>query len=338
MKQTRRAFTLIELLVVIAIIAVLIALLLPAVQQAREAARRSQCKNNLKQLGLALHNYHDTANTLPPGFIANAVTANANNWGWNVMLLPGLDQGPLYNLISSCVVTAGTQVGFGAPLLQFPAPTSTAPYNSVLQTNLAALRCPSDTGSATVNPSSPASGAGPGTPLTYGRSNYLGVFGSAFGSTYLLNTPTTSVTLNSVTFNPTGAFYQNSRRNFSAFSDGLSNCVLVGERRSWATVSTSPTTVNTGGEGIWVGSLGTGVYLGNAFVLGETFTPINSKVQTYVATANQPDSRSGFGSLHVGGAHFVMGDGAVRFISENINAQTYYYLGAIADGQVLGEY
>src|SRR4051812_6730319 len=96
-KTFKRGFTLIELLVVIAIIAVLIALLLPAVQQAREAARRSQCKNNLKQIGLALHNYHDTANTLPPGWIGDPTGSNAGNrWGWGTMILPYLDQAPLY--------------------------------------------------------------------------------------------------------------------------------------------------------------------------------------------------------------------------------------------------
>src|SRR5215471_15422897 len=107
-------FTLIELLVVIAIIAVLIALLLPAVQQAREAARRTQCKNNLKQIGLALHNYHDTFNTLMPlafgdGGVAGAVRPT---WAWSVMMLPYIDQGPLYNSLNpgpvSLTVAANT--------------------------------------------------------------------------------------------------------------------------------------------------------------------------------------------------------------------------------------
>lgn len=101
----KRGFTLIELLVVIAIIAILIALLLPAVQQAREAARRSTCKNNLKQIGIALHNYHDTHSVLPPGVLmfddgSGDPDPDLGNWGWNTFLLPYIDQAPLYNQLT----------------------------------------------------------------------------------------------------------------------------------------------------------------------------------------------------------------------------------------------
>src|SRR5438128_1844485 len=96
----RRGFTLIELLVVIAIIAILIALLLPAVQQAREAARRTQCRNNLKQIGLALHNYHDTMNTFPMGMSGWPGTLEGAEWGWGVFIIPYLDQSALYISIS----------------------------------------------------------------------------------------------------------------------------------------------------------------------------------------------------------------------------------------------
>src|SRR5471032_224525 len=102
MRSRFRGFTLIELLVVIAIIAVLIALLLPAVHQAREAARRTQCKNNLKQMGLALHNYHDiTSTTFPPGYINTTQAGNLSGWGWQTMLLPQIDQAALFNLFAT---------------------------------------------------------------------------------------------------------------------------------------------------------------------------------------------------------------------------------------------
>ena len=110
-----RGFTLVELLVVIAIIAVLIALLLPAVQQAREAARRTQCKNNLKQIGLALHNYHDNYNALPPGWIG--VTNGGpdiyglNGWGWASRILPQIDQSPLYNQLNFLVKIEAVRPG-----------------------------------------------------------------------------------------------------------------------------------------------------------------------------------------------------------------------------------
>ncbi len=148
--RRRVGFTLIELLVVIAIIAILIALLLPAVQQAREAARRSQCKNNLKQFGLAMHNYHETYLSFPPASVtpiscsmstpaAGTTTAlNTNyNWGWGTFLLPMLDQAPLYQQLGPNGCTF---------------PVSTTPYltSTLLQQALPAFVCPSDTG-ATVN-------------------------------------------------------------------------------------------------------------------------------------------------------------------------------------------
>ncbi len=309
MLKSRRGFTLIELLVVIAIIAVLIALLLPAVQQAREAARRSQCKNSLKQVGLALHNYHDMVNTLPPGWIAVPTTpgntnANAPRWGWGTMILPMLDQAPLYNSLSS--FSNGTQVGFGAIMTSFPNNT-----NVLLQTKINSLRCPSDTGTGLVT-----YGSQPTT--TFGRSNYPAVFGNSF-ATYPAGN---------------GAFFQNSRVNFAFFTDGLSNTFLVGERRS-------PTPVQggliQGGDTIWAG-IGEEIpsaTMGAALALGETATPMNSPGVNFPPPANH---LSGFGSQHVGGSHFLMGDGAVRFITENINANTYLWLAAINDNNVIGDF
>ena len=119
--KLNHGFTLIELLVVIAIIAVLIALLLPAVQQAREAARRTQCKNNLKQIGLAIHNYHDAFNLVPPGWVGVTMgqpdVSGINGWGWASRLLPQIDQAPLRNLINDNLQGGnGVSVGIGVPV------------------------------------------------------------------------------------------------------------------------------------------------------------------------------------------------------------------------------
>ncbi len=140
MLKSRRAFTLIELLVVIAIIAVLVALLLPAVQQARESARRTQCKNNLKQFGIALSDYHDTHNSFPPGlFLPTSPFCTASvgqNWGWGTSLLPFMDQLPLFEQLdpNGCSMPAANTLYNGIALLQQPMP---------------AFTCPTDVGDAT---------------------------------------------------------------------------------------------------------------------------------------------------------------------------------------------
>ncbi len=134
-KTKIRGFTLIELLVVIAIIAVLVALLLPAVQQAPwNAAWNTQCKNNLKQIGLALHNYHDLHNALPSGYGGFPFTNQGSLWGWGTMILPQLDQAPLYSALSQ---SPGGTSGIGGPAIGFSAVmTSFSPPNVVLQTEM----------------------------------------------------------------------------------------------------------------------------------------------------------------------------------------------------------
>lgn len=329
-----RGFTLIELLVVIAIIAVLIALLLPAVQQAREAARRTQCKSNLKQIGLAMHNYHDTANTLPFGWIGDPSGANnGNRWGWGSMILPAIDQAPLYMNFSSLTGTnsaGASATGFNAKMTSFPMP-------NILQTNLSVYRCPSDTGAQVVI--SPLSNgySVTGTTTQFGRSNYAGVVGSVTNG----QIPTTSNGAGN------GAFSQNSKRNFRDFTDGQSNTFLVGEKRSPGTTSGQ----YYGGDVIWAGvpdetsAAPFAMHIGDCSP-GDT---INLKV-TVAPTTTTYVPYAGFGSAHVGGAHFLMGDGAVRFISDNIASApaganpangpgyTYQNLAAVNDGQVIGEY
>jgi type II secretory pathway pseudopilin PulG len=286
-------------LVVIAIIAVLIALLLPAVQQAREAARRSQCKNSLKQIGLAIHNYHDTFNTIPPGWIAS------NLYAWSSFILPQLEQSTLYNKLNFNV----------AWTLDGTDPQSVLPV----------FRCPSDTGLSLVVGSTAS-----GIPTTsIGRSNYPGISGNI-----LIQSSSVPLTV-AVTG---GSFAENSKHNFRDFSDGLSNAILVGERRA----SGGPTVglqANPGCDTTWVGITSDTNQTGMSLVIGDcnsgnlpNFTGIAMS-----ATVN-PVTNSGFSSLHTGGAQFLLGDGSVRFISNNIANFTYANLSTINDGLIIGDF
>ncbi|MCA9046851.1 MAG: DUF1559 domain-containing protein, partial [Planctomycetaceae bacterium] len=196
-----RGFTLIELLVVIAIIAVLIALLLPAVQQAREAARRSQCKNNLKQIGLALHNYHDTFTVFPPGYItrninntAMATMESGPGFAWGTMILPYIDQAPLYN-----------HFDFNEDATDH----HNAEHGSEF---LPVFACPSDP-----QPNKFTVTDGGGTTYELGSANYVGIFG--YGS----------VTMNAGQPQGDGLFYRNSRKGMRDVTDGTSNTIMVGE-------------------------------------------------------------------------------------------------------------
>ena len=296
-----RGFTLIELLVVIAIIAILIALLLPAVQQAREAARRSTCKNNLKQIGLALHNYHDTHRVFPfsyQGLASGAPNAGATNGlgiAWGTYILPFMDQAPLYNKIAERMFGA---TGNGAGVHWLDDTTATVGTTTLAKTILPPYNCPSD----------PMSGINSDRG-SYGKSNYLAVVGTDWDGSGVITGGTTT------TYN--GAFYGNSKNSIRDFSDGVSNVFLVGER----------TTKGGPNGGIWLGARGTRSDNGLRTSSAGSFLINNSSATDGAAS-----------SAHVGGCHFLLGDGRIRFISENINSETYEFLGLINDGNVVGEY
>ncbi|WP_010584247.1 DUF1559 domain-containing protein [Schlesneria paludicola] len=346
-------FTLIELLVVIAIIAVLISLLLPAVQAAREAARRTQCKNNLKQLGLGLHNYHDNYLTFPPGWIDAPTRATANNpyasWGWNAFILPYLDQGNLYNQLNFVAGHDGTS----------PAGNS---YAAVIKP-LDALRCPSDDpfNVVVVNKNGPFFGGWSSYP---GVAGYPGFTTPAVANTLQNGSPTPALSPNTFQFLG-GTFTANSKIGIQTMSDGTSNTTMVGERcfvqfnangnfgssATWcgthangnadATLSNAyaaPTMETANGVALAVGVC-------NAFV--DPLVAINAAVKkggAYITGAPALGSATilqyfhGFGSRHSGGTHFLMGDGSVRFLNENLDAQTYGRLSTISDGAVVGEF
>ena len=344
---SRRAFTLIELLVVIAIIAILIALLLPAVQQAREAARRTQCKNNLKQIGLALHNYHDIFNTFPPGYISatNNTALPWQGWGWSAMLLPQFDQAPLYNNMQNFFGT-----GMTAAL------TSTV-YNPVVTNNkLAAMRCPSDSGQDAVNYADvlpTVGGSAANFVNLFGRSNYVGNVGwwnnAGVAVGIVDGVPIT-------TQNFRGAFGENSRVGLQYMTDGSSNSLVVGERYSLAATGQAGVGQPVG-HAAWAGVGNRNTADGLAMNLGDTAglmpapnaattkigTSATSSVLSFQINGNNKSTSvrgqtTGFGSLHTGGAHFLMGDGAVKFLTENLDAVIYRNLGTINDGNPIGEF
>jgi len=318
-----RGFTLIELLVVIAIIAILVALLLPAVQQAREAARRSQCRNNLKQYGLALHNYHDVHNTFPyrqGGTSGGSDWHNSSRLSANVGLLPFLDQQALYNQFPGAVSPTGAVTAMG------PAPwyssdgghrARNASEFPAWATRIALFMCPS----------------APPHPWmsSHATTNYAFSGGDH------------PVSLHSSTGNPRGIFGHRSRVRISEITDGSSNTIAMSEKASpTSTTVTSlasvaqSTLTNTSApsecRALWRGpALGYSVNAqpwtgarwgdgGTAFTSFSTILPPNSASCVFSGGNDAGEGFHSASSHHTGGVHALMADGAVRFISENIDA------------------
>jgi prepilin-type N-terminal cleavage/methylation domain-containing protein/prepilin-type processing-associated H-X9-DG protein len=331
-------FTLIELLVVIAIIAVLVALLLPAVQQAREAARRAQCKNNLKQYGLALHNYHDTYNSLP---IAGTNWNGADNpptWervaavGWQVRCLPFMDQGPLYNQLDwgSALPSTSYEPGWPVGFLPTQILNDGLPARSH-QTPCA--RCPSD-----FSENNFIGG--------WAQSNYTGSPGSQrFMSVDSNCNPYIQFIENTPLYNSHFADSTDPRHVSGLFgrlgvqiglrdiSDGTSNTIAVGETLPDCSDHTA---------GWWLYNAHGNTHASTAVKMSDFTTcdrksPAQIVFPTCTAKSNW-NIGHGFRSRHVGGAQFLFADGSVHFLSANINHPTYQYLGGRADGNVIGSY
>lgn len=244
MVRARTAFTLVELLVVIAIIGILIALLLPAVQAAREAANRASCVNNLKQIGLALHNYHDVFKKLPPGYLGwEPVTRQPywdgeTGWAWASMILPYLEQNNVSN----------NTVSFNHALLD--------PVNDVARTlYLPGFRCPSDSGPERFTL---GTAADPALALTdLATANYVGVFGTQEIEDCELLAPGQICVSD-------GVFYHLESVSFAGVKDGLSNTFFVGER-AWRHGGSTWTGVASGGDESIARVLGIADHPPNAF-------------------------------------------------------------------------
>jgi prepilin-type N-terminal cleavage/methylation domain-containing protein len=286
--SVRRGFTLIELLVVIAIIAVLIGLLLPAVQKVRAAAHRSKCQNNLKQIALGMHNFHDAKGYLPPGMCTKYdgtkwVQLNAV-WSWGALILPYIEQSSLYDKIRSY------PTGIDETAQSYPNPPASTGISSIsvpeLKTGVPTYLCPSDRPNVNT--------VVYGSVSTYGRSSYV---------------------VNREFTGPSLAFV-NIKRKIHLLPDGTSGTILVGERDRlqgsgaiWPLMSTTSCS--------WEGRPGFGINI--------PLTAPGSPGEVAGAAGSFPDAdgkgrKLAWNSQHAGGVNFAFGDGGVRFIAQSIES------------------
>ena len=329
-------FTLIELLVAIAVIAVLISLLLPAVQSAREAARRAQCTNNLKQLGLAISNYEGVHGCIVSGYISSAVPLtvapvpgynpdpqtndNGPGWGWLALLLPFEEQAPLSNATN------------------FNLPTWTADNSTVAGVQLNVFLCPS------------ANNPTPTCRMVNANLNLLPVANTLFARAnyqYNMGWNDTSITPANTNYDDpvlgcNGPLYRNSGVKFSGVSDGLSNTVFASEKTpyladaSWVGIIpgyrhfayNAFASAGTGGAGVNYDYPGS--------ILASHSGPSLYESPRVIHPPNSPLGHTDeFYSLHPGGANVLMGDGSVRFIKQSINLLTWQALSSRSSGEVI---
>lgn len=338
-RRGRNGLTLVELLVVIAIVGILIAITIPAVQQARESARTSQCQNNLRQIGIALHVYQNDHDMFPPGCVGIAGDPiNIQGWGWATFLLPYVEQSSLYNAIdpnrnSLPAVLARADL---QPLLRTPLPIfrCSSDLGDDLQSGdrtlsgfvlglpaqvamsrqfaptafgqpllLACINVPTNAPNVPTTHAPGGSDASPVDPTVYGvraaTSNYVASFGDLWR--------TDSSEWNPGDFAGNGAFGSNVSIRLRDITDGLSQTFAVGERSSQSFAA------------IWAGTDGWNrcEREGISNTMATAFYPLNSDPEPYFLSCDSKGA-AGFGSMHLGGSNFLMLDGSVRFVANSI--------------------
>lgn len=310
MNNKQQGFTLIELLVVIAIIAVLVSILLPAVQQAREAARRSSCQNNLKQIGIALHNYADVAGGIPP----RAMQGDDYEGGWVVQILPYLEQAALYDRYDSDFSW------------------DHANNQSVVKERLIVMECPSTPGGTDF-----FGGLTPPPAWTEDTSR------DAMSADYAANNGVSSTTITSYlpgtsTADRWGGFHTSLMTPFRDYLDGMSNTVLVLESaaRSEHWVNGKLHNAEPSNEGPeWAAYYGAWASVNAGWVRGLDYDGLTWWGPKMINATNilaQPYS------FHKGGLQCLLADGSVRFVSENVDTATFLGTCTRAGGEVPGSY
>lgn len=317
LRRRSSGFTLIELLVVIAIIAVLIALLLPAVQSAREAARRAQCVNNLKQIGLAMHNYHDVHGQFAPGYLTLAggnATMGAPDpltrdtgpgWAWGTMILPHMEQSPLHASFN------------------FDLPCQAAANSTGARASVGAFLCPSVSDPSTTYDVKDEPGA---KLATFSRSHYAASAGRPEPWVYAIDDWSTIAD---------GPIYRNSRTRVASVTDGLSNTIFIGEHspilsdKTWVGVIPGSVVFPTARFAFSEGEVGAAQLLVHSGPNPGETPPL----------IHPPNSRMGkvcqMYAEHPGGCNVLMGDGSVRFAKSTISQAVWPALATIAGGEVI---
>lgn len=335
MRRQRHGFTLVELLVVIAIIGILVGLLLPAVQSAREAARRMQCSNNLKQLGLASHNYHDTLKSFPvcyfgadqAGYPALSSPRFGRQTSWMIGLLPFIEQSALFNMIDFAKGVANDPRSLVNPPI--------GPSNPwVASQKIAGFKCPSDTSPDVLEDRSDTVGVS--SQIAFALTSYKGVCGANWfaGATQSDVAPWNNTrwgTSGNGLDRGNGIFFRGwnfpYKTNMRDISDGTSNTLMVGEaignysRWNWWWCSNATTGT-------------TSIPLNAKPACGSYYPATMSKKAGLIACKDDWTNNYSFASEHTGGGNFTLADGSVRFVSDSIDRDIYRGMATISGGEI----